>query len=270
MCNPVLKQRSSILLSSLVIIGPQYATFPSHIDSICCLRTSSNSGIGHPRALRRRNTHILAYALLQMYSVLDIVFISERIMVPRILYSSTTSVYIPGLMEMSGAISKDLRGLKIIVFVLLLFRLWFLCSHNNTILSTSSCNILHLLGIMCSVRPLYGTGLVGSVLRSKVFFRSKAARTVKSSIHFFLVFSIFLLCLRGWVMIWPRGSIFAFGPAAKISTNRLELPGRRRREYPSPPRLVACSGLAICVGSNIQLISLKANLDSHSLLKGLL
>ena len=91
MWRPVLRHLSSILDSFLVIMGPQKATLPSQIDKICCFNTSINSGIGQPRDFSLLKTHILLYAFLHINSVLVIVFISERIIWPRIFCSSSSS-----------------------------------------------------------------------------------------------------------------------------------------------------------------------------------
>ena len=59
MWRPVFKHLSSILLSFLVIMGPQKATLPSQIDNICCINTSISSELGQPRDFSLLRTHIL-------------------------------------------------------------------------------------------------------------------------------------------------------------------------------------------------------------------
>ena len=73
-CKPVFKHLSSMLLSVAVIMGPQNGTPTSQIDMICCCNTSTSSVFGHPRDFNLLIIHILLKALLQMYSVFEIVF----------------------------------------------------------------------------------------------------------------------------------------------------------------------------------------------------
>ena len=59
MCNQCFRQRSSMLLSTWVIISPQKSALPSQIEISCCCNTSNSSEIGQPIYLSLLNTHIL-------------------------------------------------------------------------------------------------------------------------------------------------------------------------------------------------------------------
>ena len=53
MRRPVFRHLFNMLLSLFVIIGPQKATLPSHIDTICCFKMLLVSGKGHHKSYRK-------------------------------------------------------------------------------------------------------------------------------------------------------------------------------------------------------------------------
>ena len=77
------------------------------------------------------------------------------------------------------------------------------------------------------------TGRTVSWSGTRVSFRLRETRTVKSSTHFFLAFSIGFRWLRGCVMISPSGQGIILGPARSIMKQKMKNP--IGTPWPAPP-----------------------------------